>query len=175
MRTVARDARAVGHDARGDASDFEHRVGIDDRNAAGDGVAVQVEVDDVEKIAVGGDVGGGGEESEPDLAEDAIIVGCVFDGGAEWAAVADGDVEIFAVGRECDAVRAADVGLEDAGFGGFFELRAVGAEADGGDAVGGFAYELDPVVVSGSVAGECGEREKQRKCRNASDGCDKFA
>ena len=50
---------------------------------------MQIEIDDVEKIAVGGDVGGGGEEAEPDLAEDAIIFGRIFDGGTEWAAVAD--------------------------------------------------------------------------------------
>jgi hypothetical protein len=98
MRAVAGDARSVGHDAGGDAGDFEHGVGVDDGNAAGDGIAVQVEIDDVEKIAVRGDVGGGGEKAETDLPNDAIIFGGVFDGGAEWAAVTDGDVEILAVG-----------------------------------------------------------------------------
>ena len=57
------------------------------------------------------------------------------------------DVEIFAVGRKDDAVRAADIALQHTGFGGFFERSAIGTETDGGDAVRGFANELDPIVV----------------------------
>ena len=71
-------------------------------------------------------------------------------------------------------MRAAHISLEDAGFGGFFESRAVGAEANGGDAVGGFADEFDPVVVRRSVATGYGEHDEQQERRSSPDHCDEF-
>jgi len=160
----------VRHHAGGDAGDFEHGVGVDDGDAAGNRIAVQVEIDDVEEIAVGGDVGGGGEKAEADLTDDAVALCFVFKGGPVRAAVTDRDVEIFSVGGEGDAVRAADIALQHAGLGGSFEFSAVGAETDGGDAVRGFADELDPIVGRWSFGGLSCERDRdsedweQRRC-----------
>ena len=64
------------------------------------GIAMQVEINHEEEIAVGRDVSRGREEAEADLSEDAIVVGFVFDGSTERPAVADGDEELLWSGEK---------------------------------------------------------------------------
>ena len=61
--------------------------------------------------------------------------------------MADGHEEVLAIGRKNQAMGTADVAVQDAGRGCFFEARASRSEADGGDAVGGLANQLNPVFA----------------------------
>src|SRR5262249_986534 len=151
-RAVGGDARAVRHHAGGDARGFHHHLGVDNGDATGHRIAVEIEVDDVDEATVWRNVHGGWEHAELDLASGGIGVGVVLHRGAEGPAVADGDEEAFAIGRKGYAVRAADIAFEQARFGLLDDFGFGAVEAHRDDAIGGFADELEEVV--GAVGAE---------------------
>ena len=159
----------VRHDACGNAGQLHHLIGVDHRHAAGNGIAVQVEVRDKEEIPVGRNVFRGGKQSQTHLFFDAIVRGRVFHRSAVGPAVADGHVEVFPVGRKNNSMRAADVALQDACFGCFFQRGAFRSETYRGDAVGGFTDQFYPVFFRW-----CFPAPRGQTCRQDSADCDGY-
>ena len=74
------DARTMRHHASLDTYGFEHLIGGNNRNGGRNHVAMQIEIDGVNEVAVGRDVHSGREKPESDLPDYSIVLGAVFQG-----------------------------------------------------------------------------------------------
>lgn len=65
---------------------------------------MQIEVHDIEEVAVGRGVERGGKESESCFTNQRVVFGCILPHGAERPPVRDRHVKEFSIGRDNDAV-----------------------------------------------------------------------
>src|SRR5579871_505602 len=157
-------SRAVRHGAGVNAFDLNHLIGGDDGDGRGNHVAVEIGIGHVDEVAVGRDVGSGGEEAKAGVLDDFIAAGAVFPDGTVGAAVAFGNVEELFVGGDGDAVGAVYVHGHQAGADLTFDVRAAGAKAEQDNLVGGFADYIDEIVLRGRL-GRClsGQRAERHE------------
>src|ERR671925_1800864 len=98
------------HDARRRACDLDHRLSGHDRHGGRDRVTMQVEVHDVEKLAVWRGLHGRREISELDASLERVAVRRVLPHCTEGRAVRDGNVVVAPIRRDVDAMWTIDIG-----------------------------------------------------------------
>jgi hypothetical protein len=123
------------HPARRNADDLLQRVGRQHRDRRGHRIAVQVEVHDVEKLAVRGHADGGRKHAER-RAREHFAVRRVFPDRSERLAVRERDEVALSIRRDRKAVRPIDVVRHDAGIDRPFDPTASGSEPDERDLIG---------------------------------------
>ena len=128
--------RAVRHRAGLNARHFSHRRRRNDRDRRRHHVAVQVEIHDEKKIAVGRNINRRRKIAERRLAQNAVIFGRVLPDQTKRTAVRDRNIIELPVGRDDDAMRPVDVYRHVAGLQIVIDARALWSEANQGDLVG---------------------------------------
>ncbi len=154
------DPRAVRHDARRNPRHLHHLAGGDDRHRRRHHVAVEVEVDRVQKLPVRRRVEGRRKHAEGHAADDRIAGGRILPDRAEWLPVRQRHVIEPMVRRHRETVRSVDFSRHDAGRHDVIEASPIWSEPHEADAVRRFGGDVHDVFGCRRLRRSFGRSEK---------------